>query len=115
MRESDKALNVNELPGILRTIVYKSRLYHRLVRFRQRVSPALHISYLDPDDMRHATSENFGAGGAIMIHAYPDAAGVKRTRDAHSNRTDGCIASFGHHVEGLWHLAADGSSGLTGS
>lgn len=74
-----------------------------------RFHRALHISYPNADDIRHAKAHGVSPGRDIMIHGLPksfeDVGEWHRTIDW----TKGCIAVTNTEIDEIWTLVPDGT------
>lgn len=61
---------------------------------------ALKISYPSPEDRARARQYGAPAGGLVMIHGQPNER--RRSHDASSDWTDGCIAVSNREMDEIW-------------
>jgi len=70
---------------------------------------ALHISYPDPGDRRHAYELGVSPGGAIMIHGLPNGFGWIGRFHRLYDWTQGCIAVTDEEMDELWRAVPPGT------
>jgi murein L,D-transpeptidase YafK len=70
---------------------------------------ALHISYPNADDRRHARARGVSPGGAIMIHGLPNGMGVIGPAHLLRDWTQGCIAVTNDEIEEIWRAVPNGT------
>lgn len=83
-----------------------------LIDYRKRDSDyhrALHISYPDAEDLRHAAELGVSPGGAIMIHGLPNGLGWIGRFHRLWDWTEGCVAVTDEEMDELWRAVADGT------
>ena len=78
---------------------YANSAYHR----------ALHVSYPNPEDRKHATKLGVHPGGAIMIHGLPNGKGWLGPVHRHYDWTLGCIAVTDPEIEEIWNQVPVGT------
>ena len=70
---------------------------------------ALHISYPNDEDRRHARRLGVSPGGAIMIHGLPNGMGAIGIAHLLRDWTQGCIAVTNEEIEEIWRLVPNGT------
>jgi len=70
---------------------------------------ALHVSYPNASDRKHAASLGVPPGGAIMIHGLPNGKGWIGARHRLYDWTLGCIAITDEEMDEVWKLVAVGA------
>lgn len=68
---------------------------------------AMHISYPNANDLKHAYSLNKPAGGMIMLHGTPTDEDYPEWYFRTLNWTDGCIALTNDDMREVWKLVPD--------
>ena len=63
---------------------------------------AIHISYPNENDKKHAKAAGVSPGGAIMIHGQKNGFGWLSWFAQHVNWTDGCIAVSNSAMDEIW-------------
>jgi len=70
---------------------------------------ALHVSYPNAADRKHAASLGVPPGGAIMIHGLPNGKGWIGARHRLYDWTLGCIAITDEEMDEVWKLVPVGA------
>lgn len=65
---------------------------------------ALHVSYPNASDLRHARSRHWSPGGSIMIHGMPNVPKHPLDYYRRSDWTNGCIALSNDDMLEIWLL-----------
>ena len=65
------------------------------------------VSYPNPDDQRRARQRGWQAGGAIMIHGFPNSPSHSTAYYASSDWTNGCIALSNSDMVEVWMRTQD--------
>lgn len=78
---------------------YEHSAYHK----------ALHVSYPNTEDRRHAINLGVPPGGAIMIHGLPNGKGWVGSRHRLFDWTLGCIAVTDEEIDEVWRLVPIGT------
>jgi murein L,D-transpeptidase YafK len=65
------------------------------------------VSYPNPDDERRARKRGWQAGGAIMIHGYPNSPSHSNAYYATTDWTNGCIALSNSDMVEVWMRTQD--------
>ena len=68
---------------------------------------AIHISYPNEDDRKHAATHGVPPGGDIMIHGLPNGFGWLGAAHRARDWTDGCIAVTDQEIDEIWNLVPD--------
>jgi len=63
---------------------------------------ALHVSYPNAEDRRHAAQLGVSPGGDIMVHGQPNGWGAYAALTQRSNWTLGCIALSNEDMDVVW-------------
>ena len=71
---------------------------------------ALHISYPNAEDARHAREMGDQAGGSIMIHGLPNGLSMIGATHRLVDWTDGCIAVTNDEMDEIWERVDNGVS-----
>jgi murein L,D-transpeptidase YafK len=74
-----------------------------------RFHRALHVSYPNADDRRHAAAFDLAPGGDIMIHGIENGLGWLGSLQRRIDWTDGCIALTDPEIEEVWKLVPTGT------
>jgi murein L,D-transpeptidase YafK len=75
-----------------------------------RFHRALHISYPDEADRKHAREAGISPGGDIMIHGIANGLGWLGSMHRVIDWTDGCIAVTDDEIEEIWNLVPNGTT-----
>jgi murein L,D-transpeptidase YafK len=70
---------------------------------------ALHVSYPNPEDRKHAALLGVPPGGAIMIHGLPNGMGWLGATHRLYDWTLGCIAVTDEEIDEIWNLVPVGT------
>jgi murein L,D-transpeptidase YafK len=70
---------------------------------------ALHISYPNAADRRHAATLGVSPGGDIMIHGLKNGLGWLGPLHHFSDWTQGCIAVTNAEIEEIWDMVPEGT------
>lgn len=70
---------------------------------------ALHISYPNAQDRRHARKLGVNPGGDIMIHGLPPGYASLGSKHTQWDWTEGCIAVTDEEIEEVWNLVQVGT------
>ena len=70
---------------------------------------ALHVSYPNAEDRKHAAKLGVAPGGAIMIHGLPNGMGSIGAAHRLYDWTLGCIAVTDEEIDEIWNLAPVGT------
>jgi murein L,D-transpeptidase YafK len=65
------------------------------------------VSYPNPDDQRRARQRGWAAGGAIMIHGFPNSPSHSNAYYATTDWTNGCIALSNSDMVEVWMRTQD--------
>jgi len=65
------------------------------------------VSYPNPDDMRRARQHGWVAGGAIMLHGYPNSPSHSTAYYETTDWTNGCIALSNSDMVEVWMRTQD--------
>ncbi len=65
------------------------------------------VSYPNPDDQRRARQRGWQAGGAIMIHGFPNSPSHSTAYYATTDWTNGCIALSNSDMVEVWMRTQD--------
>jgi murein L,D-transpeptidase YafK len=76
---------------------------------QSRFHRALHISYPNADDRKHAQTANVNPGGLIMIHGIQNGLGWLGSLQHTIDWTDGCIAVTDSEIDEIWKLVPIGT------
>ena len=68
---------------------------------------AIHISYPNEDDRKHAAAHGVPPGSDIMIHGLPNGFGWLGAAHRARDWTDGCIAVTDQEIDEIWNLVPD--------
>ena len=71
---------------------------------------ALHVSYPNAEDRKHAARLGVTPGGAIMIHGLPNGMGWLRSTHRAYDWTLGCIAVTDEEIDEIWNLVQVGTA-----
>lgn len=74
-----------------------------------RYTRALHISYPEGRDRKHAEALHVEPGGAIFIHGLPRDYGPFDPPQWYRDWTDGCIAVGNAAIQKIWNAVPDGT------
>ncbi len=78
---------------------YEHSAYHK----------ALHVSYPNAEDRKHAAVLGVPPGGAIMVHGLPNGKGWVGARHRLFDWTLGCIAVTDQEIDEIWALVPVGT------
>lgn len=70
---------------------------------------AIHISYPNEQDVKHAQAKGISPGGQIMIHGQRNGLGLLAFLAQRFNWTDGCIAVTNSEMEEIWQAVDAGT------
>jgi murein L,D-transpeptidase YafK len=70
---------------------------------------ALHVSYPNLDDRKHAAKLGVSPGGAIMIHGLPTGMGWLGASHRLYDWTLGCIAVTDEEIDEIWNMVPVGT------
>jgi murein L,D-transpeptidase YafK len=70
---------------------------------------ALHISYPNADDRKHAAKLGVSPGGAVMIHGLPNGKGWVGAGHRLYDWTLGCVAVTNEEIDEIWKLVPVGT------
>jgi len=70
---------------------------------------AIHISYPNERDLRHAQAQGVDPGGRIMIHGLPNKMSAERVGHPSIDWTQGCIAVTNREMDILWKMIEPGT------
>lgn len=70
---------------------------------------ALHISYPNAEDRKHAAKLGVSPGGAVMIHGLPKGQEAIGVNHIHWDWTFGCVAVTDPEIDEIWNLVPDGT------
>ncbi len=70
---------------------------------------ALHISYPNEEDRKHAAKLGVAPGGAIMIHGLPNGMGWIGSAHRLYDWTLGCVAVTDSEIDEIWNLVPIGT------
>ena len=74
-----------------------------------RFYKALHVSYPNAEDRKHAAKLGVSPGGDIMIHGSPNGWGWIGSAQLHFDWTQGCIAVTDREMDEIWNLVPVGT------
>ncbi|MGA3129574.1 MAG: L,D-transpeptidase family protein [Terracidiphilus sp.] len=70
---------------------------------------ALHVSYPNDEDRKHAAKLGVAPGGAIMIHGLPNGMGAIGAAHRLYDWTLGCIAVTDQEIDEIWDMVPTGT------
>ena len=70
---------------------------------------AMHISYPNETDRKHAADRGVPPGGDIMLHGLPNGFGWLDAAHRALDWTDGCIAVTNQEMDEIWELVPNGT------
>ncbi len=85
---------------------------HYIVDARNSAShyhKALHVSYPNAEDRRHAARLGVSPGGDIMIHGLPNGMGMIGSAHLLHDWTLGCIAVTDDQIDEIWNMVPVGT------
>jgi murein L,D-transpeptidase YafK len=71
---------------------------------------AIHVSYPQAWDFRHAERWGVSPGGLIMVHGLPNGASPARVGHPWKDWTNGCIAVTNEEMDEIWARVEDGTT-----